>query len=521
MRRGFLGSIAALAAGAGAAWGQAPMPVAPAGEPPAAIGVAGDVMPASGGPVPTIMPPVTVGPQGDPLGLGPTATLGPPPGPMYPTPGPYGAPLFQPPPGMGAGGGYGQAPHWWVNAEYMLGFATPQQVTFPLLTTSSPNQNGVLGQPTTIALIPAKTYDYNVISGYRLGGGFYGDADRRFGFDISALDNAVSHFSQKVSTDMIGTNGAGSLGVPLLARPYIDATTGLPTSQVFISPDIAAGVNPNQSVRGAGFFKFSTQTSLWEISPSAIWNVFRSAPTRRLWLSLDLMVGYKFLDLDEKVEMHSSSNLSAIRVTPVFQQTGPFGVPVQIGTQIVPVVTPVNVAGVTIVTPATVNIADKFSVTNHFNGADFALRGQARWGMFSLTTTGRVAVGNMHETLRVRGVTSFVNNDLQQAGYAFGGLYANSTNIGNYSTDKFTVIPELNVSLGINVTRSLSLFVGYNFIYIDNVIRPGNQLNPVINPATIPFSATYGNATTTPAPAKLVQSDFWYHAVNFGFQFRY
>ena len=97
MRKGLLGSIAALAAGAGSAWGQpAPAPVAPAGGAPAVR--AADVVPASGwGPAPVIMPPVTVGPPGDPLGLGPTAGLGPPPGPMYPPPGPYGAPQFQPP----------------------------------------------------------------------------------------------------------------------------------------------------------------------------------------------------------------------------------------------------------------------------------------------------------------------------------------------------------------------------------------------------------------------------------------
>jgi hypothetical protein len=221
------------------------------------------------------------------------------------------------------------------------------------------------------------------------------------------------------------------------------------------------------------------------------------------------------------MQMHSISNLSSIRVTPIFQQTGPFGIQTQVGTQIVPVSVPVSIAGVNTVTPALVNITDKFSTQNSFNGADVAFRGQARCGMFSLTTVGRVAVGNMHEVLRVRGVTSFVNNDAGQQGYAFGGLYANSANIGNFTHDKFTVIPELNVSLGMNITRSLSLFVGYNFIYIDNVARPGKQLNPVINPATIPFSATYGNATFTPAHATLVQSDFWYHAVSFGFQLRY
>src|SRR5262245_12979915 len=198
MRRGFLGSIAALAAGAGVAWGQTPTPVAPAGGPaasgPAPVRTAGDVIPATG-PAPVIMPPIAVGPPGDPMGLGPTASLGPPPGPMYPPPGPYGAPMFQPPPGsygpgLGAGGGDAcgfDAPHWWFSGEYLLWFTRGQPVGFPLLTTSAPTSNGLLGAPSTTELVRGDDLSYGAISGFRLNGGFFGDADRRFGALVSGF----------------------------------------------------------------------------------------------------------------------------------------------------------------------------------------------------------------------------------------------------------------------------------------------------------------------------------------------
>src|SRR6478752_4072579 len=123
MRRGLLGSVAALAIGAASASGQGPARIAPAGGQSLPV-MRGDIIPASG-PNPTLMPPLAVGPPGDPQGLGPTASNGPPPGPMYPMPGPYGAPMFQPPPGgtgPGAGGlgGYGGAPTWWFDGEYLL-----------------------------------------------------------------------------------------------------------------------------------------------------------------------------------------------------------------------------------------------------------------------------------------------------------------------------------------------------------------------------------------------------------------
>src|SRR5262245_61352592 len=217
MRRGILGSIAALAAGAGSAWGQAPAD-APAGGYYSAMG---SVIPASG-PAPVIMPPIAVGPPGDPMGLGPTAGLGPPPGPMYPPPGPYGAPMFQPPPGGGGWGGAGgdcgggfTAPHWWFEGEYLLWFAKGQPVNFPLLTTGPSTSGGVPGQTGTIELVRGEDIPYNAISGFRLSSGFFGDADRRFGALVTGF-----YTEQKVTSRTFSTDGANT-GIPLLARPVI------------------------------------------------------------------------------------------------------------------------------------------------------------------------------------------------------------------------------------------------------------------------------------------------------------
>jgi len=109
MRKGLLGTIAALAAGAGTAWGEPPAaptappvgmpapsaaPTTPPAAPGAFSGLAPGAAPGTAGfpPLPVIMPPgLNVGLAGDPLGLGPVGGFGPPPGPMYPMPGPYGA----------------------------------------------------------------------------------------------------------------------------------------------------------------------------------------------------------------------------------------------------------------------------------------------------------------------------------------------------------------------------------------------------------------------------------------------
>lgn len=511
MRRGLLGSIAALAAGAGTAWGQA-SPPAPLGKPIGDAVTAPAVVPAGGaGPNPVIMPPMAVGPANDPLGLGPTASQGPPPGPMWPPPGPYAAPLFQPPPPYPTYGAYGQAPRFWFDGSYLLAFVSHQRVPYPLLNTGSPNQGGVLGLPTTIELIRAVDINYGAISGFRLQGGFYGDADRRFGAETGAIYTEQAGHSRLFSANVEAPFNPA--GIPLLARPYIDTTLG-PTSLVIGSP-----------LFGPGSALLTTTTQLWGIHGGAVWNLYRSDPASKWFVSWDVSGGYRFLQLHEDFVFQTSTSLSQFDLVPVFRP-GPFG-PVQVGFRIEPL--PFPVAGIVTQSPASVSVRDSFVATNRFNGGYFATTGTVRYGMFSLTAMGRVAIGNMHQVLEIQGATAFAQPSqnfnlppFNQAGSAFGGLYANPTNIGKFRNDEFAVIPEFSIDLGINLTRSVSIFAGYNFLYINKVARPGSQLNPVIDGTTVPYNPNYGALGGTPGQTRLfVQDDFWLHAANFGLRIKY
>jgi hypothetical protein len=516
MKRGLLGSIAALAIGASSAPAQGPAPITPAGGPSLPV-MRGDVIPASG-PNPTLMPPLAVGPPGDPQGIGPTAGLGPPPGPMYPMPGPYGAPMFQPPPpdggpGLlgshgshgGALGGYGAAPTWWFDGEYLLWYAKSQPVNFPLLTTSAPSQNGIVGLPSTIQLVPGQHINYGGISGFRLSSGFFGDADRRFGALVTGF-----YTEQKAVNHAFATNapaGMNSAGIPLLARPFIDTTTG-PSSLVVTNSQF-----------GVGSAGVSTTTQTWGIEAAGLWNIYRSCPDDKCLCSLDLIAGYKFLQNTEDLTVQSFTTLNQATITPIFAP-GPFGVPIQIGVQIIPTLVPVG--GVTTGAPATVSVMDRISTTNKFNGGVFGLRHEMRSGMWSLMTTGKIGVGNMHETINMNGLTTFANPTTNLTGTSFGGLLVNPSNFGKFTHDEFVIIPEFTVNVGINLTKALTLFAGYNFMWISQVARPANQINPVIDSSTVPFSPNFGQLGHVPGTSRLfVQDEFWLQGVNFGMSIRY
>ncbi|MCS7023054.1 MAG: BBP7 family outer membrane beta-barrel protein, partial [Gemmataceae bacterium] len=199
---------------------------------------------------------------------------------------------------------------------------------------------------------------------------------------------------------------------------------------------------------------------------------------------------------------------------------GPFGTLIYQGIQVIPI--PVPVGGTTTGYPATVQVLDRITATNRFNGGVFGLRYELRYGMWDLMTIGKVGIGNMHQTLDIYGHTAFANIATGQTGGSYGGLLANASNIGRYNNDEFAVIPELTANLGIHVTRSIQLFAGYNFIWISRVARPGLQVSPVVDSSTVPFHPNYGQLGRPPAPRQLfVQDELWIHGVNFGMQIRY
>jgi hypothetical protein len=83
------------------------------------------------------------------------------------------------------------------------------------------------------------------------------------------------------------------------------------------------------------------------------------------------------------------------------------------------------------------------------------------------------------------------------------------------------VIPEARLQVGYDVTRRLRATVGYDFLYVSDVLRPGNQIDANVNANQ---SGLFGTGTIqSPAlPAPLLQrSDYWAQGITFGLEFRF
>jgi hypothetical protein len=63
--------------------------------------------------------------------------------------------------------------------------------------------------------------------------------------------------------------------------------------------------------------------------------------------------------------------------------------------------------------------------------------------------------------------------------------------------------------------------VGYNFLYLSEAVRAGDQVDEVVDPAQVPlFGRPTAAVVERPIPV-LERSDFWVQGLVFGVEYRY
>jgi hypothetical protein len=332
--------------------------------------------------------------------------------------------------------------------------------------------------------------------------GAFFDCNRRFGLEASGF-----LLEQKSNISFYQSSPAGT---PVLARPFIDSANVRAGSALVVS-------SPNL---GSGSVLVSTSTRAWGVEGNGVINLYRTGPMCRTGCSVDFLLGVRYFELDETLNVSSQTTLGIPNTfTPVLQ-VNPFGVLTQVGAVLTPGST--TLGGVQVFNPASIEVRDSFKVWNQFYGGQIGLRTEWRLGgAYSLMVTGKFAMGDMHETIEVNGASGFFDPVRGQLGTAVGGLLANAGNIGRYHRDEFAIIPEVNASLGIAISQSITGYIGYNFLYVNKVARPGSQINPVVNTASVPFSPNYGTNRPFTTNGLFAQDDFWLMGVNFGLNFRY
>ncbi len=392
----------------------------------------------------------------------------------------------------------GPPAHVWARAEYLMWW-TKGMDTPPLVTTApdgtprfEPNTDppvpfaGALGQPGTQILFGGEDLFDELRSGGRITAGIGLDWCYGLGleFEFFGLGKSRERFL-----------ATGLNGDPILARPFFDVNfnngQGVQSRELVSFPDTLEGsvrVSAENVLNSYGLrFRQNLCCGNIDLGPCCantccLQNV-TTGHTR--W---DFIYGYRHVDLEDSIGIREE----LFEIDPA--------IPVADRQRFI--------------------VRDGFSSSTRFDGVDLGLAYEFHRCRWSVDLLAKIAFGNNRQRVRINGSTDSTLPDGTQVD-SFprpGGLLTQTTNIGNYENDHFSVIPEVGVTLGYRLTNNLSLTFGYTFMYWTNVVRAAEQIDFNVDSRLLadPFAA----GATRPRFA-FDTTDFWAQGMNFGAQLRW
>jgi hypothetical protein len=273
----------------------------------------------------------------------------------------------------------------------------------------------------------------------------------------SNVGTEFTYFFLGTRTTAIGSGPIdGTIG-----RPIINAATGAET----VLPVSGATVRD-------GVFSASSSARAQGAEANVVINLFHDDCS-----TITALVGYRFLQIQEGLFVGQVGDLMALGGAVPF------------------------------------TLGDQFDTSNRFNGGQIGLRADGRKGPVFVEVAAKIAFGDMTEVVRVSGMTGFAPG-VPTA----GGVLALPSNAGRLTRDAFAVVPEATFKFGFGDEHQ-RVFVGYDFTYLSDVVRPGDQIDRVVNVGQVPLLGGSEAFTGPDRPRLAIKStDMWLQGLMIGFE---
>jgi hypothetical protein len=357
----------------------------------------------------------------------------------------------------------------WFDADYLLWWLKPAPNNNIFITTGSPTDPvpGALGAggPNSEILFGGSPANSSALSGLRLSTGVWIDADQTF-----AIEGRGFFLQPDNSSSSAAGNATGN---PVVAIPFHDVNLATRSES-------AALVSNNLVQTGSA--DLVANDKLWGAEGNVLYTLCPGFAS-----NVRLLAGYRYVNLHEDLSLQQN----LVPISNVFFD------------------------GAAVRPPNTVGVVDSFTTRNQFNGGQIGFQGNVVRGCCFASLTGKVAFGATHEDIDISGFSSLLQPG-QPPVTVPGGLFAQRTNIGHYSANRFAVVPEGELRVGFRFCRYLTASLGYTFFYWSNVARPGDQVDRNINSSQVPTSPNFGALNGPSAPSPFLRtSDFWAQGLSF------
>jgi hypothetical protein len=345
----------------------------------------------------------------------------------------------------------------WAQIDYLMWWGKGVRIPY-IATTELLSGDGIVGKAGTQIAFGGDRVDDRLRNGGRIRFGAWLDAERQYGVGGSFL--AVETISTIFSRFSDGT--------PLLARPFFDVDINEQSVLVVADPGSSEGSifyrSDNNFLAAGGFL--TRQLSM--------------GPHYRL----DAVLGYRFVRLDESLEINDVSEVTDAGVFPV---------------------------GTTFVG------TDQFGTENEYQAGQIGLSAEGRNGPWQYSALAALSMGNVRQRVSIDGqtVTTVPGFDPTTTE---GDLFALPTNIGNYQRNRFALLPEATLEVGYQIRPRTLIRVGYSILYLNKVVQAARQIDTGVNPTQLNGGMLVGPAR----PAFFFrESGYFIHGLNLGLEFRY
>lgn len=369
---------------------------------------------------------------------------------------------------------------FWVNLDSQIWWVKAAPVSVPTLTTFAPGSTsastgfgGQVGVDGTRVLSPDHLgYDPFVGGNVDIGGWL--DSGERLGLDAGGLllENQSSSYSDY-------SGGSPPLRVPFENVPPGDGAPVGKSSFVLSNPGrLSIPGFPSLPGLAKGGQSLYSSLHLWGVEGNALFHL--SASPR---LDLSVSGGFRYLNLKENLTIKSDQTEPGLGL---YQAT------------------------------------DMFTTRNQFGGFQLGAKAESHLGRFDVSMIAKFALGDDYETVTINGssVVTYAGTVTSTP----GGIFTQKTNIGRRTYNEFCVVPEGQFQLGYNVTNTVRVYAGYDILFLDNVARPGDQIDRTINFTGNSVVNETSKSTLVGArrpQASLNTSSFWAQGITTGVEFKF
>ncbi|MFN4260577.1 MAG: BBP7 family outer membrane beta-barrel protein, partial [Gemmataceae bacterium] len=330
--------------------------------------------------------------------------------------------------------------------DYVLYWLKPVCFTVPGLSIGDPNdpEPGVFGQPGTRLIQGDHKFEFRGANGLRSRLGFWLTKDQFLGVETEGF------VLEQVTASQDVVAGAANPPVFLVFQNPDGTNAALPFS-------IPGVVNGSSTAVG--------QSQMWGLETNLAIHFHQQ---RGPWtLHATGLFGCRYLHLEDRVIVTNRQSL-------------------------------VSEPSITAVGEA------QFATRNQFVGGQLGSRLGVERGPWQVDLTTKLAFGETHLVSMVAGGPLLSGASVAPP-LVPGPLLALPSNVGQSSSNRITVVPELNLRVRWRFLDGCYVTVGYNLLYWNKILCPGDQMDRQVNITALPFR---GPLVGRPAPApKFVFTD--------------